>query len=472
MKLEQIYTGCLAHAAYYLESNGEAAIFDPLREVQPYIDRAQKDNAKIKYVFETHFHADFVSGHLDLAQKENAVIVYGPTAKPGFEALVAQDNQVFEVGYCKVKAIHTPGHTMESTTYLIIDENGNEHGIITGDTLFIGDVGRPDLAQHVVADLTQDKLARLLYHSLREKIMPLSDDLIVYPNHGAGSACGKMMSKETTDTLGNQKKTNYALNPKLTEDEFVLALLTGLTTPPAYFPKNVLLNIQGYESLDTVMHRGQKPYDAKSFEIVANETRALILDTRKAADFAEGFIPNSINIGLESNFAMWVGELIPDLQQEILLVAENHEKVEEAIIRLSRVGYDHAIGYLEGGFQAWAKAGKEVDSVNRITAEELERLEEIQAAPIIDVRKKSEFDSEHLINAVNIPLNEISQRLSEFPKDKHFVVHCAGGYRSMIAASILKQRGFDNFVDVIGGFNEIKLTHLAVTDYVCPTTLL
>lgn len=472
MKLEQIYTGCLAHAAYYLESNGEAAIFDPLREVQPYIDRAQKDNAKIKYVFETHFHADFVSGHLDLAQKENAVIVYGPTAKPGFEALVAQDNQVFEVGYCKVKAIHTPGHTMESTTYLIIDENGNEHGIITGDTLFIGDVGRPDLAQHVVADLTQDKLARLLYHSLREKIMPLSDDLIVYPNHGAGSACGKMMSKETTDTLGNQKKTNYALNPKLTEDEFVLALLTGLTTPPAYFPKNVLLNIQGYESLDTVMYRGQKPYDAKSFEIVANETRALILDTRKAADFAEGFIPNSINIGLESNFAMWVGELIPDLQQEILLVAENHEKVEEAIIRLSRVGYDHAIGYLEGGFEAWAKAGKEVDSVNRITAEELERLEEIQAAPIIDVRKKSEFDSEHLINAVNIPLNEISQRLSEFPKDKHFVVHCAGGYRSMIAASILKQRGFDNFVDVIGGFNEIKLTHLAVTDYVCPTTLL
>lgn len=472
MKLEQIYTGCLAHAAYYLESNGEAAIFDPLREVQPYIDRAQKDNAKIKYVFETHFHADFVSGHLDLAQKENAVIVYGPTAKPGFEALVAQDNQVFEVGYCKVKAIHTPGHTMESTTYLIIDENGNEHGIITGDTLFIGDVGRPDLAQHVVADLTQDKLARLLYHSLREKIMPLSDDLIVYPNHGAGSACGKMMSKETTDTLGNQKKTNYALNPKLTEDEFVLALLTGLTTPPAYFPKNVLLNIQGYESLDTVVHRGQKPYDAKSFEIVANETRALILDTRKAADFAEGFIPNSINIGLESNFAMWVGELIPDLQQEILLVAENHEKVEEAIIRLSRVGYDHAIGYLEGGFEAWAKAGKEVDSVNRITAEELERLEEIQAAPIIDVRKKSEFDSEHLINAVNIPLNEISQRLSEFPKDKHFVVHCAGGYRSMIAASILKQRGFDNFVDVIGGFNEIKLTHLAVTDYVCPTTLL
>ncbi|MEY2630531.1 MAG: hypothetical protein RLZZ469_1428 [Bacteroidota bacterium] len=472
MKLEQIYTGCLAHAAYYLESNGEVAIFDPLREVQPYIDRARKDNAKIKYVFETHFHADFVSGHLDLAKKENAVIVYGPTAKPGFVALVAEDNQLFGVGQCKVKAIHTPGHTMESTTYLIIDENGKEHGIITGDTLFIGDVGRPDLAQHVVADLTQDKLARLLYHSLREKIMPLSDDLIVYPNHGAGSACGKMMSKETTDTLGNQKKTNYALNPNLTEDQFVLALLTGLTTPPAYFPKNVLMNIQGYESLDTVMHRGQKPYDAKSFEIVANETKALILDTRKAADFAEGFIPNSINIGLESNFAMWVGELIPDLQQEILLVAENHEKVQEAIIRLSRVGYDHAIGYLEGGFQAWVNAGKELDTVNRITADDLAILEEIHLTPVFDVRKKSEFDSEHLVNAINIPLNEINQHLAEFPKNQYFVLHCAGGYRSMIAASILKQRGFDNFVDVIGGFNELKLTNLPITDYVCPTTLL
>jgi len=472
MKLEQIYTGCLAHAAYYLESNGEAAIFDPLREVQPYINRAAKDNAQIKYVFETHFHADFVSGHLDLAQKENAVIVYGPTAKPGFEALVAQDNQVFEVGNCKVKAIHTPGHTMESTTYLIIDENGKEHGIITGDTLFIGDVGRPDLAQHVIADLTQDKLARLLYHSLREKIMPLSDDLIVYPNHGAGSACGKMMSKETTDTLGNQKRTNYALNPKLTEDEFVISLLTGLTTPPAYFPKNVLLNIQGYESLDKVMHRGQKPYDAKTFEIVANETQALILDTRKASEFANGFIPNSLNIGLESNFAMWVGELIPDLQQEILLVAENHEKVEEAIIRLSRVGYDHTIGYLEGGFEAWTNAGKQVDTVNRITAEELEDLEEIHETPIFDVRKKSEYDSEHLLGAINIPLNEINARLAEFPKHKHFVLHCLGGYRSMIASSILKQRGFENFTDVIGGFNEIKLTNLPITNYVCPTTLL
>jgi len=472
MKIEQIYTGCMAHAAYYLESDGEAAIFDPLREVQPYIDRAKRDNATIKYVFETHFHADFVSGHLDLAQKENATIVYGPTAKPSFEAVIASDNQVFQVGKCKVKAIHTPGHTLESTCYLLIDERGKEHGIITGDTLFIGDVGRPDLAQHVIADLTQDKLARMLFHSLREKIMPLSDELIVYPNHGAGSACGKMMSKETTDTLGNQKKTNYALNLEFTEDQFVLAILTGLTAPPAYFPKNVLMNIKGYESLDTVMYRGQKPFDAKTFEMVANETQALILDTRKASEFATGFIPNSINIGLESNFAMWVGELIPDLKQQILLVAEDHEKVEEAIIRLSRVGYDYCIGYLEGGFDTWKNAHKEINTIDRITADELVVLEEVHNAPIFDVRKKSEFESEHIIGAINTPLNEINTHLALFPKDTFFVIHCLGGYRSMIAASILKQRGFENFADVTGGFNEIKLTNIPISNYVCPTTLL
>lgn len=472
MKIEQIYTGCLSHAAYYMESNGEAAIFDPLREVQPYIDRARKDNAKIKYVFETHFHADFVSGHLDLASKEGAKIVYGPTAKPGFDALIAKDNQVFEVGNCKVKAIHTPGHTMESTCYLLTDENGKEHGIITGDTLFIGDVGRPDLAQHVVADLTQDKLARMLFHSLRKKIMPLSDDLIVYPNHGAGSACGKMMSKETTDTLGNQKKTNYALNPKFSEDEFVVAILTGLTTPPAYFPKNVLMNIQGYESLDTVMHRGSKPFDVKTFQIVANETQALILDTRKASEFAKGFIPNSINIGLESNFASWVGELIPDLKQQILIIAEDKEKVQEAIIRLSRVGYDYCIGYLDGGFETWKNANKTCNTIERITAEDLQILEDIHETPVFDVRKRSEFQSEHIQGAINIPLNEINDYLDVFPKDKFFIIHCLGGYRSMIAASILKLRGFENFADVVGGFNEIKLTTIPITDYVCPTTLL
>lgn len=473
MKIEQIYTGCLAHAAYYIESNGEAAIVDPLRETQPYLDRIQRDGVTLKYIFETHFHADFVSGHVDLAKKTGATIVYGPTTMPtGFEKYVATDGEIFEVGGIKIKAIHTPGHTMESTCYLVIDESGNEHGLISGDTLFIGDVGRPDLAQHVIADLTQDKLARHLYHSLRTKIMPLSDDLIVYPNHGAGSACGKNMSKETTDTLGNQKKTNYALNPDLSEDEFVVAILTGLTSPPQYFPKNVLMNIQGYESLEKVINRGHKSYDAKTFEIVANETQALILDTRNASEFAKGFIPNSINIGLESNFASWVGELITDIKQPILLVAENNEKVDEAIIRLSRVGYDYAIGYLDGGFKTWVQAEKETDRVHRITAAELEKHYNREHLILIDVRKQSEFDSEHLIDSVNIPLNVLNDHLAEFPKEVPFIVYCAGGYRSMIAASILKQRGFDNFVDVIGGFNEIKTTSLPKTNYVCPTTLL
>jgi glyoxylase-like metal-dependent hydrolase (beta-lactamase superfamily II)/rhodanese-related sulfurtransferase len=470
MKIEQIYTGCIAHAAYYLESNGEAAIFDPLREVQPYMDRANLDNAKIKYVFETHFHADFVSGHLDLAKKTGATIVYGPTAKPGFDALVAEDDQLFSIGAYTVKVIHTPGHTMESTTYLLIDENGKEHGIITGDTLFIGDVGRPDLAQHVIADLTQEKLANHLFDSLRSKIMPLSDDLIVYPNHGAGSACGKKMSKETTDTLGNQKRTNYALRADMTREEFIDELLTGLTNPPAYFPKNVLMNIQGYESLDTVLERGKKALSAREFELVANETNALILDTRDPAIFAQGFIPNAINIGLEGSFAMWVGELIPDIKQEILLVTEAG-KEEEAMIRLSRVGYDFTIGYLNGGFEAWKNSGMEVDSVDRMSAKELDSVYSKDLF-IVDVRKKSEFDSEHIVNALNIPLNELANRTTELPSNTNFIVHCAGGYRSMIAASMLKARGINNFKDVIGGMTDILKTDTPRTAYVCPTTLL
>ncbi|WP_282787072.1 MBL fold metallo-hydrolase [Flavobacterium croceum] len=474
MKIEQIYTGCIAEAAYYIVSEGEAAIVDPLRETQPYIERLQRDNVKLKYIFETHFHADFVSGHVDLAKQTGATIVYGPTTmKTGFEMYVGTDEEIFELGSSKIKLIHTPGHTLESSCFLLINEKGIEEGIITGDTLFIGDVGRPDLAQHVIADLTQDKLARLLYHSLRNKLMPLSDDLIVYPNHGAGSACGKNMSKETTDTLGNQKKTNYALNPNLSEDDFVLALLTGLTMPPQYFPKNVLMNINGYESLDTIMHRAHKPYDAKSFEIVANETRALILDTRRAEEFAKGFIPNSINIGLEGNFASWVGELIFDLNQKILIVAEDNSKVDEAIIRLSRVGYDHAIGYLDGGFKSWKNSDCEIDRVQRITAQELERKYKTEPnLKLIDVRKSSEYESEHIEGSLNIPLNVLSSRLSELSKTEPFIVYCLGGYRSMIAASILKQKGFDNFVDVEGGFNEIKKTALPKSDYVCPTTLL
>lgn len=471
MKVEQIYTGCIAHAAYYLENNGEAAIFDPLREVQPYIDRAAKDNASIKYVFLTHFHADFVSGHLDLAKKTGAKIVYGPTAKPAYEAIIAEDNQVFKIGNYGVKIIHTPGHTMESTTYLLIDDEGKEHGIISGDTLFIGDVGRPDLAQHVVADLTEEKLAGYLYDSLRNKIMTLGDDLIVYPNHGAGSACGKNMSKETTDTLGHQKEVNYALNPALSKEEFIKAILTGLTPPPGYFPKNVLMNIQGYESLDTVLERGHKALSAEAFETVANETNALVLDTRNATDFAAGFIPKSINIGLDGSFAQWVGEMIPDIKQEILLVC-NVGYEEEAMIRLSRVGYDGTIGYLEGGFYTWKKAGKEVDAVKRITAEEYAEMYGNEKPLTIDIRKKSEFQSEHILDAVNVPLNEINAHLAEFPKGKPFVLHCAGGYRSMIAASMLKQRGWDNFSDVIGGFTEIAKTNVAKSDYVCPTTML
>jgi glyoxylase-like metal-dependent hydrolase (beta-lactamase superfamily II)/rhodanese-related sulfurtransferase len=472
MKLEQIYTGCLAHAAYYLESEGEVAIFDPLREVQPYIDRAKENNAKIKYVFETHFHADFVSGHLDLKAKTGADIVFGPTAKPGYEAIVAEDNQVFTVGKCQIKVLHTPGHTMESSTYLIIDEDGKEHGIITGDTLFIGDVGRPDLAQHVISDLTEDKLAGHLYDSLRNKIMPLSDDLIVYPNHGAGSACGKNMSKETTDTLGNQKKTNYALRPDMTKEEFKKELLDGLVPPPGYFPQNVLMNIKGYESLDTIMEKAEQPLSPAAFEAAANETGALILDVRSQQDFAKGHIPKSIFIGIDGSFAQWVGAMIVDTKQPLLIVA-NSGREEETITRLSRVGFDNTLGFLAGGFEAWKKDGREYDTVDTITPNSLKsELAKEAHYPIFDVRKASEFQSEHIEIANNTPLDFINDHLAEYPSNKPFYLHCAGGYRSMIAASILKSRGIHNLIDVEGGFDAIKKEGIKTTDYVCPTTLL
>jgi hydroxyacylglutathione hydrolase len=468
-KIEQIYTGCLAHAAYYIESNGEAAIFDPLREVQPYINRAQKSNATIKYVFLTHFHADFVSGHLDLAKKTGAQIVYGPNAKPTYEIIQATDNQIFNVGNYKIKVIHTPGHTMESTSYLLIDEANQEHGIITGDTLFIGDVGRPDLAQHVIADLTEEKLARHLYQSLSNKIIPLSDHLIVYPNHGAGSACGKNMSKETTDTLGHQKQVNYALQP-MTEDEFVKAILTGLTKPPVYFPSNVLMNINGYESIDLVLNRALQAMSVSAFEAASIETKALILDTRDATDFAKAFIPNSINIGLKGNFAQLVGEMIPNIKQQILLICDIGTE-EEAAIRLSRVGYDGTIGYLKGGIEEWKKSGKETDFIKRITATEFEK-NYFDKIPLFDVRKKSEFDSEHIIGAYHISLNELNENLAIFPKDKTIALHCAGGYRSMIAASILKQQGYFNIMDIEDGFNGLTNVNLPKSAYVCPTTML
>ncbi len=472
MKIEQIYTGCIAHAAYYMENNGEAAIFDPLREVQPYMNRAKKDNAKIKYVFETHFHADFVSGHLDLAKNTGAEIVFGPTAKPGYKAITAEDGQVFKVGNYSVKVIHTPGHTMESTTYLLIDENGKEHGIVTGDTLFIGDVGRPDLAQHVIADLTEEKLAGHLFDSLRNKILPLSDDLIVYPNHGAGSACGKNMSKETTDTLGHQKQVNYALNPKLTKEQFIKEILTGLVPPPGYFPQNVLLNIKGYESISTVLDRGKKALSPLEFEVLANETEAVIIDTRSAQVFNKDFIPNSINISIDGSFATWLGTLIPSVQQEILIVADEGRE-EEVITRMARVGYDRALGYLKGGIDAWKKTGKETDSIQSISPAELFEIQKKGPTPILDVRKASEYNSEHLLEAINVPLDFLNESMVTIHKDKTYYVHCASGYRSMLFISILQARGYRNLVDVTGGFNALKQSNLfKISDYVCPTTLL
>ena len=472
MKIEKIYTGCISHAAYYIENNGEAAIFDPLREVQSYIEKAKKDNAKIKYVFETHFHADFVSGHLDLMNKVGAEIVFGPTAKPGYKAIIAEDNQIFKVGNYSVKVIHTPGHTMESTTYLLIDESGKEHGIISGDTLFIGDVGRPDLAQHVIADLTEEKLAGHLFDSLRNKIMPLSDELIVYPNHGAGSACGKNMSKETTDTLGHQKQVNYALNPKLTKEEFIKEILTGLTPPPGYFPQNVLLNIKGYESLDVVMQRGHKALSVIEFEVAANETQAIIIDTRNSQVFKNGFIPNSININIDGSFATWVGTLIPSVKQPLLIVAEEGREVE-VITRLARVGYDNALGYLKGGFEAWKNVKVDYDNVKSITAQEVFELQKNSSIEILDVRKTSEYNSEHLIGAISAPLDSINDSMTLIDKNKTYYVHCLSGYRSMVFISVLQARGYRNLIDISGGFNALKQSQLfEISDYVCPTTLL
>ena len=471
MVVEQIYTGCLAHGAYYIESNGEAAIIDPLREVKPYIERANKSRSRIKYVLETHFHADFVSGHLDLAQKTGAAIVYGPTAKPSFNATVAEDGQELKLGHTIIKVLHTPGHTMESASFLLIDENGKAHSLFSGDTLFIGDVGRPDLAQKA-ANMTQEELAGLLFDSLRTKIMTLPDEVIVYPGHGAGSACGKMMSKETQDLLGNQKKNNYALRPDLSRSEFVQEVLNGLMPPPSYFPLNVMMNKQGYESFDTVMQRGQRGLTPDVFETIATETQALIIDTRAAQDFAKGFVPNSINIGIDGQFAPWVGALIPDVQQEILIITEP-EREEEVITRLARVGFDHCIGFLEGGFNAWLNAGKEINSIVSISAEEVALEMKTNPINILDVRKKSEYDSEHIIKAINAPLDFINESMMKVDKSKTYFVHCAGGYRSMIFVSILKARGYDNLVEVKGGFKSMKdCGKFKITDYVCPTTLL
>ena len=474
MKIEQIYTGCLAQGAYYLESDGEAAIIDPLREVDTYINMAEERGAKIKYIFETHFHADFVSGHIDLARKTGAPIVFGPTqAATGFDMLVGEDGQEFKLGKATIRLIHTPGHTMESSCYLLIDEAGVETNLFTGDTLFIGDVGRPDLAQHVIADLTEEKLAGHLFESLRNKIMPLNDDIIVYPAHGAGSACGKNLSKETHDTLGNQKATNYALREDMTKEEFIKEVLTGLMPPPAYFPKNVLMNIQGYDSIDDVLKRGEKSLTVAEFEMLSTENNTTILDTRDAVSFGKEFIPGSINIGIDGGFAVWVGTLIKNIDQQLLIIADDGRE-EEVVTRLARVGYDHAIGYLKGGIEAWKEAGKRLESIPSITVEEFaRRKQEDPAIHILDVRKNSEFTSEHIVDAENVPLDYIDDNMTEVDKNTAYYVHCAGGYRSMIFASILKTRGYNQLINVEGGYTAIKNTgKFEVTDYVCPTTML
>lgn len=471
MKIEQIYTGCLAHGAYYIESNGEAAIIDPLREVEPYIDLAKERGTSIKYIFETHFHADFVSGHVDLSKKTGAPIVYGPTTmETGFDVTIAEDGQKFKLGNVTIQLLHTPGHTTESSCYLLYDEEGKQHSIYTGDTLFIGDVGRPDLAQKVIAELTQDKLARMLYHSLREKILPLNDDVIVYPGHGAGSACGKNMSKETFDTLGNQKKTNYALQP-MSEDEFVKQLLDGLTPPPGYFPHNVLMNIKGYESIDEVVKTGTTPLSVAEFETLVEEKDPVIIDTRNEKDFVKGFIPNSIFIGVDGSFATWVGTILQDVTTPIVFIADKGRE-EEVAVRMARIGFDNNFGYLEGGVDAWKAAGKEVDTIESISPNEFYELKNEDTA-ILDVRKESEYNSQHIVGAQNTPLDYFKDQLVKINPDTPYYIHCLGGYRSVIFGSLLKQKGYHNFTNIEQGFEGLeKLKKLETTEYVCPTTML
>jgi len=469
MNIEQIYTGCLAQGAYYITSNGEAAIIDPLRETEPYIKRLTKDNVKLKYIFETHFHADFVSGHLDLAKKTGAAIVFGPNAKPAFDFIAAKDEQVFAIGDITIKALHTPGHTMESTTYLLIDVAGKDYCIFSGDTLFLGDVGRPDLAQKA-AHMTQDELAGLLYDSLMTKIMPLADDVIVYPAHGAGSACGKNMMKETVDTLGNQKRMNYALNQP-NKAAFVKAVTDGLLPPPAYFGLNVAMNKMGYESFESVMNNGMRALTPDEFTAAAENTEALILDTRDNTNFFKGFIPQSVNIGLDGDFAPWVGSMIIDVKQPLLLVTEEG-KEEEAVTRLSRVGFDNLLGHLKGGFKVWLAAGKEADVVNRIAATQFAKEFEPAKDKVLDVRKETEYAAEHVAEAYNRPLANINEWIKDINPDEHFFIHCAGGYRSMIASSVLQARGYRNFTEIAGGFKAISETDAPTTDFVCQSKVM
>ena len=466
MKVEQIYTGCLAEAAYYIESNGEVAIIDPLRESGPYLERAKADKAKIKYVLETHFHADFVSGHIDLAKKTGAKIIFGPTAQPSYEAYIAKDGEELTLGKVKIKILHTPGHTMESTTYLLKDESGKDYAVFTGDTLFIGDVGRPDLVQKLKAEVTPEILAEHLYDSLRSKIMTLSDDVIVYPGHGAGSACGKKMDKETVSTLGKQKKFNYALRADMSKAEFVKELLNGLVEPPQYFPGNVLLNVKGYSSVDDVLQRGLKSLTVREFQTIWESMNALVIDTRPKEIFSQGFIPGSIFIGIDDTFAPWVGALVPSLTQPILIVAEAGRE-EEVVTRLARIGYDNSLGYLKGGIASWKAAGNELDTLQEISAKDFAmEFEKHKDINLLDARRESEYKSEHLADAENFPLDFINRNMGQLDPRKTYYVHCAGGYRSLIAASILRSRGFEKVINIKGGYKVLSETSLRRTDHV------
>lgn len=468
MKIEQIYTGCLAQGAYYIESNGEAVIIDPLRDTKAYTDRANASGAKIKYILETHFHADFVSGHLDLQVYTGATIVFGPNAKTEFISHIATDGEILHVGNCTIEVLHTPGHTMESTCYLLRDENGKQAAVFTGDTLFIGDVGRPDLAQKA-GELTKEDLAGYLYDSLRNKLMPLENDITVYPAHGAGSACGKNMSKETFDTLGHQKEVNYALQ-EMTKEDFIKEVTSGLLPPPFYFPENVAMNKKGVSSLEAVVQNSLKPLSVEAFTVLMEDESVLLLDVRGPQVFCKGFVPGSVNIGLKGDFAPWVGTLITDMKQRIALVTEPGQE-EEAITRLARVGYDGVVGYLEGGFESWDKSGNEIDQIESISAEQFEELASDKRVNIIDVRKPTEFQSEHLEASTSAPLHELNQHMSVFKSGENNYIHCAGGYRSMIAASIMKSRGIHNVIDIAGGYNAISKTSLPKTNFVCPSTL-
>ena len=468
MKIEQLYTGCLAQGAYYIESDGEVAIIDPLREIQQYIDKANANNSKIKYILETHFHADFVSGHVDLANKTGATIVFGPGASTDYDIHLATDGEELKVGKLTIKVLHTPGHTLESTTYLLIDKDGKDYAIFSGDTLFLGDVGRPDLA--IKSDLTKEDLAEMLYDSLRTKIMPLADDVIVYPAHGAGSACGKNLSKETVGVLGEQKQTNYALRADMTKAEFVKEVLDGIASPPQYFAKNAMLNKMGYQAFDTVLKTGDIPLNAEEFETIVNQESALVLDVRSQLDYIKGHIPNSIFIGLNGGFAPWVGALITDIKQPIVLVVPEG-KSNEAVTRLSRVGYDNTLGYLKGGIEAWKASKKEIDTLTSISAKEFADRIKTSKLNILDVRKDGEYQSSHIEDVQHFSLDYINENMNKVDKNKTYHVHCAGGYRSVIAASILKARGFNNLIDVAGGFGAIKKTDIPTTDFICPSTL-